>query len=593
MASFLDRVRRTRVRLRLIVSLPLLILLIASAVMVVSYFRIRDYSQREALDDHVLLARNLSAGAERAVTLDPAGGDLLGELGAQVALQGRVRTRDGIRFVLMRTPPAGPILFHDPTATITTADQTNLLTLTSDLGTPRVLNIGASSEPFLASAHLAVQSGYYLVALEPFAAVRSLADWSLRTGLIASLLAALSLFAAAWVITKPLHRLAQKTRELARRELTDSEEVEAILNGAKEPEETAALALAFEQAMNALVELKQTIHGFIESMNGGLIAADEQGRVQYVNSTARELLGLEGRLDGRPMVQIIPSPQENRGLLGILEDLLQKEITYGRPRELTVRNGRGERLQLGVATSVVTDIQNRVINYIVVLVDLTEMVELQDRVRRADRLSALGSMATKVAHEIRNPLGSVKGLAQLALETAGEKEPSSQYLERVVREVDRLSSIVDELLDYSQRRPLSLEWVDLNEVVKESIEVARFKDRNRFLQAVLNLVVNAMQAVDPSSGVITVSTYREETGRGPRLVVEVADNGPGIPPEVMEHIFDPFYTTKEDGSGLGLSITHTIVQEHESRLEADTKPGQGTTFRILIPRDRWEGGGRR
>ncbi|MFO7769070.1 MAG: ATP-binding protein [bacterium] len=615
MASLFDRVRGTRVRLRLVVSLPLLILLIASAVMVVSYFRIREHAQRQALDYHVLLARNLSAAAERAVGREGSEGDLLGELAAQVALQGRARTQEGVRFVLMRTPPAGPLLFHDPTASITTADQTNLLTLTADLATPRVLNIGIDSRPFLASAHLAVQSGFYLVALEPFTAVRSLADWILQTGVIAALLTALALFAAAWVITAPLHRLAQKTRELARQELADSEEVEAILNGAREPEETAALALAFEQAMTSLVDLKRTIHGFIESMKGGLIAANREGQVQYVNSTARELLGLEGRLDGRPVRQIVPSPQENGALLEILDDLFQKEITYGHPRELTVRNGRGERLQLGVATSVVTDAQNRVINHIVVLVDLTEMAELKDRVRRADRLSSLGSMATKVAHEIRNPLGSVKGLVQLALESTGEEEASRRYLERVVREVDRLSSIVDELLDYSQRRPLSLEWVDLNEVVKESVEVARFKDgarggptllqeldldlprvrmdRNRFLQAVLNLVLNALQAVDPSSGVITLSTYREDTGRGPRLVVEVSDNGPGIPPEVMEHIFDPFYTTKEEGSGLGLSITHTIVQEHESRLEADTKPGQGSTFRILIPRDRWEGGGSR
>jgi signal transduction histidine kinase len=244
----------------------------------------------------------------------------------------------------------------------------------------------------------------------------------------------------------------------------------------------------------------------------------------------------------------------------------------------------------------------------VVLVDLTDIAELKERVRQADRLSALGSMATKVAHEIRNPLGSIKGLAQLVLEAQPGEAPIAEYMQRVVREVDRLSGIVDELLDYSQRRPLSLEWVDLNELIREGLEMARFRigdrgpallqelasglphlrlDRNRFLQALLNIVLNALQAVG-SEGVVTISTFLEKIPQGRRLVLEVADNGPGIVPEALDHIFDPFFTTKENGSGLGLSIAHTVVREHEGVIQVESKPGQGTTFRIIIPQNRWE-----
>ena len=236
------------------------------------------------------------------------------------------------------------------------------------------------------------------------------------------------------------------------------------------------------------------------------------------------------------------------------------------------------------------------------MIDLSEVIELKERLRRADRMSSLGNMATKVAHEIRNPLGSVKGLGQLALESLDEGSEPYQYLERIVREVDRLSGIVAELLDYSQRRPLTLESADVNDLVKEGLDMARFRlgergptilqeldlslepmrmDRNRLLQAFHNIIVNALQAIG-TEGAITVATYREERPGGDRVVIEIADNGPGIPADVLEHIFDPFYTTKENGSGLGLSIAHTIVREHQGRLDVESKLGQGTIFRIVL-----------
>jgi signal transduction histidine kinase len=152
--------------------------------------------------------------------------------------------------------------------------------------------------------------------------------------------------------------------------------------------------------------------------------------------------------------------------------------------------------------------------------------------------------------------------------------------------------------------------VDLNDVVHEGLEMSRFRtgargpaflqelepglprvrlDRNRFLQAILNIVVNAIQAVG-AEGVVTVSTFMEKLPQGRRMVLEVDDNGPGISPEGLDHIFDPFYTTKENGSGLGLSIAHSVVREHEGVIQVESKLGQGTTFRILIPQSRWEGG---
>ncbi len=600
MARSSRKPRRSGVRLRLVVSLPLLIFLVAISVTIfVSRYATRVLQDR-ALNYHIELARNLIFAAER--EMEKTGIDVLAALGDQVGFHEQKRLEEGVRFVLFRTPPAAQFLPYDPTGEITQRNQTQLLNLTSELATPQILDIGLQSRQHLATAHRAIENGYYLIALEPYRNIRDISRWIISVSIIITLMTAIALLTIAWIMTAPLHRLARKTRELAERELLDPKAVKEIIELSREPEEVSSLALALEQSLNALVDLKRSIHGIVESMEGGVLSLDSDGCIQQVNSAARQIMGLEGTLIGKRVGQIIPAPDENQAFISILDELLIEQITFGRTREIELRNGRGETIHLGVATSIVPDQAGGILNAVVVMINLTEMIELKERLRRADRMSSLGNMATKVAHEIRNPLGSVKGLGQLALESLEEGSEPYQYLERIVREVDRLSNIVGELLEYSQRRPLTLESANVNEIVKEGLEMARFRigergptflqeldltlqplrmDRNRLLQAFLNIVVNALQAAG-KDGAVTVATYREERLGSDRVVIEVSDNGPGIPPEVLEHIFDPFYTTKENGSGLGLSISHTIVREHQGRLEVESKPGQGTTFRIVL-----------
>jgi len=582
------------------VSLPLLIMLVSVAVTTFAAKHSTRVLQQRALNYHIVLARSLINAAERQML--ETDDTLLAVLGDQVGFHERSRQTDDVRFVLIRTPLAASFLHYDPTGEITQQDQTRLLTLTSDIDPAQIIEIGLQRERHLATVHRAIENGYYLIALEPYRNIQQFSRWIRIVSLIITLLLMAALISISWVMTAPLHRLAEKTRELARRELLDPEEVNRIIELAKEPEEVATLALALEQALNALVNVKRSLHGIVESMEGGVVALDEKGEVLQINTAARRIMGLEGNMIGRTIGQIIPSPDENQPFIAILNELLVEHITFGRTREIDFRNGRGEIVQLGVATSLVPDQSGGILNAIVVIIDLSELVELKERLRRADRMSSLGNMATKVAHEIRNPLGSVKGLGQLALESLEEGSETYQYLDRIVREVDRLSSIVEELLDYSQRRPLTLESVQVNDLVKEGLEMTRFRlgesgptilqeldldlkpirmDRNRLLQAFHNIVVNALQAIG-TDGAVTVATYKEARAGGDRVVIEIADNGPGIPSDVMEHIFDPFYTTKENGSGLGLSIAHTIVNEHQGQLEVDSKPGQGTTFRIVF-----------
>lgn len=602
MAGFISKLGRSRVRLRLVISLPLLVLLVSVAT-TVTILRITSAELSErATNHHLAVAAAMKSAAER--EMEMSGEDIFGALGTQVGSHENNRQERGVRFILLRTPPAGPFRPYDPRGEITLEDQTMLLTLTGELSPPRIVRIGREDRSHLVTVFGPIENGYFLVALEPFRNMRDVGRLILLVMSAATLFTTLSLLGVALVITAPLHRLAERTKELVRQELFDPSAVDDILEKIQEPEEVAALTLALEQALNALVNLKRSIHGIIESMEGGILATDAEGRIENVNTAAREIMGLEGPLIGKHVLRIVPSPEENRAFLSILERLIDNQVSYGRTREIQFRNGRGETVQLGIATSLVPGEGGGILNAIVVMVDLTEMIELREQLRRADRMSSLGSMATKVAHEIRNPLGSVKGLGQLVLESVDKGGETYRYVERIVREVDRLSSIVEELLDYSQRRPLSFESVDINEVIKESLEIARFRegdrgptllqeldlslpevqiDRNRMLQAFLNIVVNALQAVG-HNGAITVTTFEEAVSRGKRVVIEISDNGSGIEPDVLEHIFDPFYTTKENGSGLGLSIAHTIVREHQGTLEVDSKLGQGTTFRIVLPR---------
>jgi len=588
--------------------MPILIILVSFAVTTVAAKYATRMLQERALNYHLVLSRSLITAADR--QMKETGDSLLAVLGEQVGFHEQSRQLDDVRFVLLRTPPAADFLPYDPTGEITPRDQTSLLTLTSDIATPQIIEIGLEEEPHLATAHRAIENGYFLIALEPYRNVQQFSRWIIPPAIVITLLTAAALVAIIWLMTSPLHRLAGKIRELAERELLDQKDVDQIIELSREPEEVAALSLALEQALNVLVDVKRSIHGIVESMEGGVLALDADGQVQQMNSAARQIMGIEGNVIGREIGQLIPLPDENQAFISILDELLVEQITFGRTREIDFNSGRGGILQLGVATSLVPDKSGGILNAIVVMIDLSEVIELKERLRRADRMSSLGNMATKVAHEIRNPLGSVKGLGQLALESLDEESEPYQYLERIVREVDRLSSIVAELLDYSQRRPLTLESVDINELVKEGLEMARFRlgegvptilqdldlslkplrmDRNRLLQAFHNLIVNALQAIGPD-GAITVATFREERPAGDRMVIEIADNGPGIPADMLEHIFDPFYTTKESGSGLGLSIAHTIVREHQGRLEVDSKVGQGTTFRIVLLENRIDEG---
>jgi two-component system nitrogen regulation sensor histidine kinase GlnL len=232
-------------------------------------------------------------------------------------------------------------------------------------------------------------------------------------------------------------------------------------------------------------------------------------------------------------------------------------------------------------------------------------------VRRSDRLSILGTLAAGLAHEIKNPLGGIKGATQLMAMELPEQSPLREYTEVMIREVERVNDIIEELMDLARPRPPQWSPVNLAKVLGNIVLLQKeahqgknidFQldfdpsipplrgDENLLTRLFLNLIKNAAEAIG-KQGRVTVSTKVDPnyhlTKPGsrpvPMIMIEIQDNGKGIDPETLEQIFTPFYTTKNKGSGLGLATCQKIISEHEGFLKVDSTPGNGTRISVSLP----------
>ena len=228
----------------------------------------------------------------------------------------------------------------------------------------------------------------------------------------------------------------------------------------------------------------------------------------------------------------------------------------------------------------------------------------QELIQRSDRLSAIGTMAAGLAHEIRNPLVSIRTFTQLLPERIDDDEFRNKFLELTLSEVDRICALVSELLAFARPAPAQLQRVDLNDGIERICMLLESQARNRGVclskrlrrglayvtvdedqikQVVMNIILNAIQACD-EGGAVEVATY--PGGEDDRFVcIEVSDNGRGIEPGVVKRIFDPFFTTRREGTGLGLSIAHQIVSRHGGYIDVRSQPQQGTSFLVYLPID--------
>ncbi len=326
----------------------------------------------------------------------------------------------------------------------------------------------------------------------------------------------------------------------------------------------------------------------------GLIASDRSGRITFFNAAAERITGLnKTHAKNKEPDTILPA-----GLCGLQELLNQGESITEQEMECTFTGGRTVPISVSAAR-IINEIGDFV-GQVLILRDLGEVRRLQSEVRRHEKLAALGGMAAGVAHEIRNPLSSIKGLASFFADQFEYGSDSQEAAVVMVQEVDRLNRVITELLDFARPSDLKRKSTDLASLVTRSLQLIQqdatnqnitinlqsaddicpvWIDPDRMAQCLLNLYLNAIQAME-NSGTLTV---RISVDDDQYVHITVSDTGQGIHLEKLDRIFDPYFTTKKTGTGLGLAIVHKIVEAHQGQMKVKSTSGKGTSFTIMIP----------
>ena len=332
----------------------------------------------------------------------------------------------------------------------------------------------------------------------------------------------------------------------------------------------------------------------VSSLPVGLIATDSHGVIRICNDAAGEILDIESsRIRGKiPEISLPP------GLAQMFFTNTQAEMAE-RQKEIHLHVDPAKPLTLQLTSMGVLDNDNCLAGEVLLIRDLTAVKLLEKELQRSERLAALGKMAAGVAHELRNPLSSIKGLAVLLKSQLSASGSGVETADVLVKEVERLNRSIGELLEYARPAQLKRELTDIDEIIKKTVSLVQVDaesyqislvlalatglpmvrvDRDKLNQVVLNLFLNAIQAM-PNGGVLTVRTERD----GGMIVVCIRDSGEGIAPENLHRVFDPYFTTKSNGTGLGLALSTKIVEEHGGMMKISSTLNEYTEVRVMLP----------
>ena len=346
----------------------------------------------------------------------------------------------------------------------------------------------------------------------------------------------------------------------------------------------------------------------LDNLVSGVIAANAEGVISVFNREAQRIARLSVADVLNQPINVLPAP-----LARAFELTFEREFGL-RDQEMTIYHGPGDETPVRLGSSIFRGHAGKVIGALLVFNDLTTLKKLELQVRRTDRLASLGPLAAGMAHEIKNPLVTIKTFTQLLPERYEDADFRDTFSSLIGQEVKRIDSIVNQLLRFSRPAKPNLAPTHLHEVLENSLnlvfEQARQKgitlvrsfsasqdlvhaDADQLNQAFINFFLNAIESMG-GGGHLSVSTeimrtdyfspnlWRERSAEG-RVRVSIRDTGEGIQPEHVARIFDPFFTTKSHGTGLGLSVAHGIIQEHGGLIDVESEIAKGTTFTIVFP----------
>lgn len=328
----------------------------------------------------------------------------------------------------------------------------------------------------------------------------------------------------------------------------------------------------------------------VEHMPIGLIAADETGTVNSVNPAAESMLGISSENATETRLSDLLPPELTATLR--IPDIQESPIDS----EIDCRLTTGRRLHLTVSASRLPDGGS-----VVLLKDQSEIAQLRKQVVRSQRLATVGQLAAGVAHEVRNPLSSIKGFATYFKERYRKVPEDQQIADLMIQEADRMNRVVGQLLEFA--RPLSIQKSELtvSELVQDAIQLVARKaaeggltidsrtaddlpvlmaDADKIRQVLLNLFLNSIDAMEPGGRLSVVAMGHNAKGG---VEIQISDTGRGIEATHLPHVFDPYFTTKSAGTGLGLAIAHNIMEAHGGEIRIHSRVGEGTRVSLIFP----------
>jgi len=425
-------------------------------------------------------------------------------------------------------------------------------------------------------------------------------------------------------IARPVKQLAEGATAISRGELLQRIEPSGF-------DEIGALAVAFNhmaaqlfQQRRALEDandelrrkfleledVKRYTENILASLTNGIVTVDLDGRVVTLNPAAEMLTGFfAGEVTSRYCTELFAQTPEIGEMM--METLASRTPVTG--VALTLRRRSGAALPIEVSTAPLKGGEGKDLGVVAILRDVTLVRELEGRLRRSDRLAALGSLAAGLAHEIKNPLTSVLTFSRHVARRFDDPHFRERFQRVVPRELERINGIIERLLELARPAPARFARVRLaplvdraielfaNEIESQHVQVTRDyardlppvpADEESLYRAIINVIGNALDVMEGGGrlGLRLAWGAPHESFRPARaplasrqVVIEISDTGPGIRPEEADRLFNPFFTTKERGTGLGLAVTHKIIQDHGGAIDFLSVAGVGTTFRIVLP----------
>jgi two-component system sensor histidine kinase PilS (NtrC family) len=363
-------------------------------------------------------------------------------------------------------------------------------------------------------------------------------------------------------------------------------------------------------------QLETFNRNIIQSLDSGLLTTDLSGKINFLNRTAEKILNRnEAELKDTSIHDLVPKID---AVLDQVKRKLPGPASGYQRYETLLTDHDGKRIYLGFSISPLTDPEGSLIGYTLIFQDITKFKEMEEQMKRVDKMAAVGVLAAGMAHEIRNPLASLSGSIQLLKSELNLDDHQQHLMEITLRESERLNALITDFLLFAHPPQTHKIVYPVGRIVEETIdlfihspyfcdgihvlrpnhsgEIAVLIDPDQMKQVFWNLLINAAQAMS-HGGEIRVQLGKGNAWEGARFPVppqsrgkgwvkiSIADSGGGIPPGEKDKIFEPFFTTKENGTGLGLSIVHKIIENHNGLIKVESEVGRGSTFLIFLPAD--------